>query len=161
MCIRDRYGLALHVLQPGPRRPGHLLPQPVRLVRTGRPGHLQTSRLLTRGPVRLHGRSVDSADPRWPEPAQQAYNSLPRSFTKAADGSFQRLVPARKSLDSHQAQEQRSNCSYFLKRELCLPLQEIPPLPESVLQRNSKPGKRKMADGCVSSTWLNIEDTFI
>ncbi|KAK7598162.1 hypothetical protein V9T40_006397 [Parthenolecanium corni] len=86
------------------------------------------------------------------------YNSLPRSFTKAADGSFQRSVPARKSLDSH-AQERTTCSTYFLKREL--PLNEIPPLPESVLQRNHKPSKRKMADGCVSSTRLNIEDTFI
>ncbi len=81
------------------------------------------------------------------------YNSLPRSFAKTPEGTFQRLVPARKSLES--AAHERT---YFLKHEINL--NDIPPLPESILNRN-KTGKRKSPDAKFSSTRITIEDAFI
>lgn len=78
------------------------------------------------------------------------HNSLPRSFIKTPDGTFQRQVPARKSFESAQ------NHTYLPKTEIYLA--EIPPLPESVLNR-SKIGKRKLDR--VSSSRVNIDDTFI
>lgn len=78
------------------------------------------------------------------------YNSLPRTFVKTPDGTFQRQVPARKSLDSAQ------NHTKVPRAEILLA--EIPPLPESVLNRN-KTGRRKTDR--ISSTRVNIEDTFI
>lgn len=84
------------------------------------------------------------------------YNSLPRSFSKpdaVGENNFRRLIPERKSLDS--AQEGK----FYLKSEINL--NDIPPLPDSVLNRTKIVNKRKNLDNRFSSTRINIEDTFI
>lgn len=79
------------------------------------------------------------------------YSSLPRSFIKTPDGTFQRLIPDRKSVENGQ------NTGGYVQPEIHLA--EIPPLPDSVIKRN-KTGKRKV-DRVSLTRSNNIENTFI
>lgn len=84
------------------------------------------------------------------------YNSLPRTFSKPAEvveNNFHRLIPTRKSLDS----AQEGKC--YLKSEINL--NDIPPLPDSILNRGKIVNKRKNTENRVTGARINIEDTFI
>lgn len=76
-------------------------------------------------------------------------NSLPRSFVKTSDETFHRLISTRKSFESTRYNSCVSSKTYSF---------EIPPLPDSVLNR-SKTSERN-SDRSLSSR-TNIDDTFM